>query len=556
MIRVLRWIAVAVAIAAAVDPAITVSARARPRIAVIGSLRSGNEADVYVELSRRFQVVPADDPSSEATVVVGDRYPDVAIPETTRVATVTGPGGFGGFASFSAPRSVPPGSTIHLEAEVAGTPGAKTELVATIGNAVLERASHEWTDSSRWRAAFDVVPVGEPPYVITVAAGGMLGPRATAVVDVAERLPVLVYEARPSWATTFVRRALEGDPRFAVASTDVTSRAIAVRTIDAPPGLQSADLNRYRVVIVGGLDRLTAGDALALNRFAIDRGGSIAVLPDARSESDAVRSLVGMPGREQLLEKPAALAVEPPLPRIEASELVPYSPPADARILAWTSGAERIPIVWTAARGEGRLLVSGALDAWRFRTGIGFDRFWQSAIAGLALAVRPPLSIDVIPPREFDGTTRVRVRVRDMDPSQPASVTATLASGEPVRLWPDPERGSFSGIVSGHHPGLNRIDVVATNGGRAEHGSARFVDGAGIPENDENAVPLSLLSATRGGIDVNADDLSRLERWLRETIPARSAAIPTHPMRSPWWVVPFAACLCAEWWARRRRGLR
>jgi hypothetical protein len=29
-----------------------------------------------------------------------------------------------------------------------------------------------------------------------------------------------------------------------------------------------------------------------------------------------------------------------------------------------------------------------------------------------------------------------------------------------------------------------------------------------------------------------------------------------HPMRSPWWIVPFAGALGAEWWRRRRSGLR
>ena len=29
----------------------------------------------------------------------------------------------------------------------------------------------------------------------------------------------------------------------------------------------------------------------------------------------------------------------------------------------------------------------------------------------------------------------------------------------------------------------------------------------------------------------------------------------SHPMRSPWWVLPFAGLLCAEWAARRKRGL-
>jgi hypothetical protein len=37
---------------------------------------------------------------------------------------------------------------------------------------------------------------------------------------------------------------------------------------------------------------------------------------------------------------------------------------------------------------------------------------------------------------------------------------------------------------------------------------------------------------------------------------ASRATIVRRPMRSGWWLLPFAAGLAAEWWQRRRRGLR
>ena len=40
-----------------------------------------------------------------------------------------------------------------------------------------------------------------------------------------------------------------------------------------------------------------------------------------------------------------------------------------------------------------------------------FDRFWQSAVAGLALAARPPLTISV-----EDGSVRVSVRAGEVEP--------------------------------------------------------------------------------------------------------------------------------------------
>ena len=47
-----------------------------------------------------------------------------------------------------------------------------------------------------------------------------------------------------------------------------------------------------------------------------------------------------------------------------------------------------------------------------------------------------------------------------------------------------------------------------------------------------------------------------LERFVRNTVNVPRTTLVRHPMRSVWWIVPFAACLSVEWWQRRRRGLR
>ena len=94
---------------------------------------------------------------------------------------------------------------------------------------------------------------------------------------------------------------------------------------------------------------------------------------------------------ERLSERPEKLTVVPPLASIQASELLVTR--ADAPLtdrLAWTSGAEPSSVIVSMPRGDGRLVVSGALDAWRFRSEdeAAFDRFWQSTIAG-SLYYRP-----------------------------------------------------------------------------------------------------------------------------------------------------------------------
>src|SRR6185503_977143 len=54
------------------------------------------------------------------------------------------------------------------------------------------------------------------------------------------------------------------------------------------------------------------------------------------------------------------------------------------------------PIVWSTPVGAGRLVVSGALDAWRYRDAAAsqFDLFWRELIANEADRVAPPIVID------------------------------------------------------------------------------------------------------------------------------------------------------------------
>jgi len=51
-----------------------------------------------------------------------------------------------------------------------------------------------------------------------------------------------------------------------------------------------------------------------------------------------------------------------------------------------------------------------------------------------------------------------------------------------------------------------------------------------------------------------AGDVTSLVAAMRESHPWQRVVRDTHPMRSPWWALPFAALLCAEWAVRRKRG--
>jgi len=65
-----------------------------------------------------------------------------------------------------------------------------------------------------------------------------------------------------------------------------------------------------------------------------------------------------------------------------------------------------------------------------------------------------------------------------------------------------------------------------------------------------------MLATSHRGIDVAPDHVADLERFVRGAVASPSTPLVRHPMRSTWWILPFAFCLSAEWWIRRRQGLR
>jgi hypothetical protein len=319
------------------------------------------------------------------------------------------------------------------------------------------------------------------------------------------------------------------------------------------------DLDAFDAILVGGLDRLTAADVTLLDRFMRERGGAVALLPDAPFAATAARQLTAAVAfRDAVLDRAAALVSAPGTPRVDASEMLEVERlPPGATALARAAASQRA-VVWTADRGEGRLLVSGAMDAWRYRAepGVELDRFWRSAVSGLAAAARPPVEVTVHPPRAAPGDrVDIRVRIRPLERKRlgAALAVSARAGDRPIRLWPDAAPGTFSGqlIVDGDHDGSI---VVTANAGENLSGSGRLsVDGS---PRETAAAPLSLLAATHGGVNVSPSDLAALERQLRAAVRGDATREPSRPMRSPWWLLPFASCLSAEWWLRRRRGER
>ena len=566
MTRVLRSVAIAIAIAAFIDPAVSVSGASRARIALVVQQPSSAAADsvrdrLTRDLGASYEIASQITSDAVAAVVVGDRYPDERTPDALLIATVTttDPAPAVRIVHVEAPRDVPPATAIHVDVEVesAGVTGRTTDVTVSIAGLEVGRASHRWTSAAeRWHASIDVVPVGDPPFVLRITADQAI---ADALVDIRHApFRVEFYDPRPSWATTFVRRALEADARFQVASLSFDSRGISARTGDEVP-LGDPRIDGFDVLIVGGLEALTSADTRGLDRFMRERGGAVVVVPDQRTTAGPARDLIaGADIVERLLEQPATLAVARPAASLQASELLvlPALPPG-SDVIARVPGGDAVPVIVSMARGDGRLLLSGAMDAWRFRAAgnNAFDRFWQSTIAGLALAVPPPIEISFVPPLLRPGEQgEVMARVRSRDVTE---VRASLDGNQPIRLIPEPETGVYRGrFTAKSAPGRSTLEVHA-DGRQSLSASRTLLVQADVQRARHTDGPaLSMLSSSHHGIDVTPGHLADLEGFLRAIVSSPPRPLVRHPMRSVWWILPFAFCLSAEWWLRRRRGLR
>ena len=565
--RLLRGIAVAIAVAAVVDPAITSSRRAKPEIVVraADSIRDGELADrVAHRLGKRFVVVRTPLAGASGTVIAGSRAPsgDVASPVFGVVPDSTEPAVE--IERLVVPSVASPDARVPVVAFVRLTRanGKPVEITLRAGDLVADRV----TKTSAAPSEIIGVPLSFVPTsanAVAVHVTASLGDdahaaRADAAVDLREKKwEVLFYDPRPSWMSTFVRRSAERDMRFVVTSRVVTSRNVSSDAGRPPARLDDlATLSRYDAIVVGAPEALSQQDVAGLETFMRRRGGGVVLLLDQRA-----------PGSYDRLTQVANWASNTgnaivPIGSIETDSAL------HATELAWPSrlpaGAESVtrgarPVIWRSPIGAGHLVVSGALDAWRFRdrAAAGFDRFWQTLIAETANASPPPLSVEtsssIVEPGE---AVEVHATVRDAALRSDAaamrgSVSASMDSVGEVRLWPAGAGELRGSVRAPSAPGVYRIAVTA-DGNRAE---APIV----VARDVHRASPSGLVdswASARGGRVVLASQLDQLEAALDEAVRVEPRMETWHPMRSAWWIVPFVLALSGEWWMRRRRGLK
>ncbi|MEO7156771.1 MAG: hypothetical protein ABI039_04365, partial [Vicinamibacterales bacterium] len=309
-------------------------------------------------------------------------------------------------------------------------------------------------------------------------------------------------------------------------------------------------LDAASVVVIGGPDALTAGDVALLEQFVRVRGGTLVLLPERRETGQAAR-LIGGPWTEHLTTTPERVGP------LHATEVLRSDDVTMASTILARSGSSA-SIVETPA-GNGRIIVSGAMDAWRYRDldAGGFDRFWRSLVAQGA-AAGEGLQLRFAHALETAGS-RARFTLRDRHMRPPSIVDASAlfrcGSGiaQAVRLWPSGTLGEFGGEIP--LAGAGSCSVEATIADRHVTGSVAVAERAMRATGPTLESLVRRVGAAGGSIGV-AGDVSSVSRAISASPLSVSSVVSSHPWRAWWWMIPFAGSLSLEWWLRRRGGLR
>ncbi|HET9267027.1 MAG TPA: hypothetical protein VFO31_02635, partial [Vicinamibacterales bacterium] len=380
-----------IAIAGVIDPSLSATRAVKADISLVSSSRLPDPAlvdRVANALGSRFRVIRGASLGASATVLVGDTWSDAAQSAAPSLAFAVTPEPQAPFISVTSatmPQSAHLQSRIPVAvtARVSAARGRTATFTLSKDGVAIDRVTREIKGDDE-TLAVDLGYVATSTGAATLSVEASLpGARPgqhvvdlTVVVESA-RWAVLTFDRRPSWMSTFVRRALESDPRFVVTSRVVTSRGAATTAGQPPESLATLpSLEEFQTVIAGAPEALTTADVAGLESFMRERGGSVIVLIDEAAASPALRSLSGV-------ARWAAASRAEPLGTPPASET--FSPIV---VAPWMQAVGHA--TWSMPVGRGRLLISGQLDAWRYRDrdSAAFDTHWRRAVAHVATAAQ------------------------------------------------------------------------------------------------------------------------------------------------------------------------
>ena len=389
------------------------------------------------------------------------------------------------------------------------------------------------------------VPLGEGARALRVLAGDEV--EDVGVVVEADPVAVFVYEPEPTWMGTFVRRAIDDDPRFTGGGRTRIAPAVTVTRGGGGP-LSAAALGDAGAVVITAPQTLSAADAALLERFVTERGGSLIVVPDQRPSGAMLRLIPRVSGLHR-----------DPQPRevglLRVREWLTFDPAAGITTIAALAGN---PVVMSRVVGHGRVIVSGALDAWRFRDATSsFNTFWTGLVWEAAMAGGKPLHMQAEHVLARPGEpVRVEAELQSMDPlpTQLSASGSMICGGqrEAIRWWPGARPGTFDTVV--RLSGSNACELSLVVNGRTA--TLPFAVRRQVQRGEVHEDAIEAAIQAHGGLvaEINDGETALLSRARAElpTVENRSAS---WPMRSPYWLMVLGACLSSEWWLRRRAGL-
>lgn len=557
----LRTIAVAIAIAGVIDPVVTRARTSTPQVALLRG--SAPEDSLTAERLRDrlradgMQVGDALSPHDAARIAVGAALPAL---DGAGVATVVYAPAPVAVTRVVVPSRVRLTSQVPVSVSLVAPRSADVTVELLDGMVVVAHDRVALAPDSTASLALRWAPssIGTHALTVRVSTAGADAParvtRAVLVDSVHWR--VLAYDARPSWNATFIRRALERDGRF-----DVRSRVVAVRapqatvsraTARTPASLSALDARTVDVIVVGAPEALPASELAALRRLVTNDGVPVVLLPD--DATPALAAWVGAgawrsaPRRESVALRPLVTSSTDSLAALRA--LVVAAPTVIAAGSDTLLTIGRDPVVWRQPLGAGDVVVSGALDAWRFRDPAqsAFDQFWRNVVADQAVRRAP--TIDVWPdalairPGERPALT-IRApatpTVRWV-PDSGASIALPVAPTQQSSTW-----RALTPFLAGAQQGVLHV-VTASDSALVPLAVRMDASPATTPE---PTIRAAWANAAGGQVVSTIDSLIAAVRRAAQPQPE---PLPWHPMRSPWWMLPFALALGGDWWLRRRAG--
>ncbi len=581
--RALRAASIVLGVVALIDPACR---RDRPQpIAVTVQPASATATDRELAdrvrqrltsgLGNRADVDSSENP--DAVVIAGEPTEWASIPDGKPVSFVTDGAPSARnlrLVDVTASSRMLPGVPAPVAITVAARDlaGESTRITLHLEGVEIDAVDHKWSRADEtFTARLEYLPPSTGTRQLRVSASPTSSEatesdnRADLAIEVVDRkLRVLVHEPRPSWQGTFVRRALEGDPRFEISGLARTSKGIAVRTGEPPERLVAANLESFDAIVVGAPEELRDSDLTALEWYLGTRGGAVIFLPDRRPTGSYLRMIPAAGFQEVLID--SAAEVRGDAGALRGSEFAvsnKMAPGVDVLAgIARNSATSPVVIGW--AEGLGRAIFSGALDAWRHRSRPDeFTAFWRGHILSAAAQSPAPLEVTVTPTvAQVGDHVRLSVRLRPTEfvrgprpgvlPEVGAVVQTADGSRVPVRVWPTAEPGTYEGTFDVTSAG--RVAVEATAGARLASRAELIAAEDARAAAGQRSAAIDLIARASGGAVADVSDLSAIESHLR-ALPHPSGPETIRPTRSPLWVAAFVGLLGAEWFLRRRRGL-